>query len=376
MTQILAITILRIRSLFRDKKSYVFFIGLPILFTVIFGSVHGGTDGNRNLPAVGLLQSEVADSLYYNQLETAKDFVWIKGNYAELMDSLQQGQLIAVVEADTNNITVYKRYNYPEQMQLEALLKMRAQELAMLNQLVPDLDMRDRIEQSWSTLTVGFTWQPRYAVENADEAIGDKTVSFSQASMAIGFALMFMMMNVVIGAGTVIEEKRQGTWKRMLMAPLSSSQIFFGYGIGYFVIGWLQFIILMVVASVLFGVSWGNIISVITVVSLFLASIIALGLLLSQLVKNYLQQQTIGSLVIIASSMLSGIFWPLEIVPEFMVSFAKLMPQYWALNGLVDAMLLNKDPLQLLPPIMSLTILTIVFFGGWQLLNKISRFGY
>lgn len=379
MNQVLAIAWLRIKSVFRDKKSYLWFVGLPIIFTMIFGSMMGSGE-ERRLPPVGLIVENQSDmwieaGFSVQQLQNSQDFNWVEGERENLIELVKNGKLIAVVEMRDDGFAILKRFNFAEHIQLENLIRQNVAEQAALQTYISDEAQRQRVQEAWNQLDIVYKWEPLSVVEDnaaTTEMVGTETVDYSQGTMAIGFAIMFLMINIVIGAGIVLIEKGQGTWNRMLMAPIKPSQMFIGYGLGYVAIGWLQFLILMVVSTVLFDVQWGNFFSFVVITTLFLVAIVSFGLLLSQLVKSFKQQQAVGSLLVTATSMLSGVFWPLEFVPEVMRTIAKGIPQYWAMEGLKSAMYLNKGITELLEPIMALGLFTLIFYGVWLVLYKFS----
>jgi ABC-2 type transport system permease protein len=91
----------------------------------------------------------------------------------------------------------------------------------------------------------------------------------------------------------------------------------------------------------LFGVSWGNLPGVILFASLMIIAFIGLGLMIGGFVKTSKQQQAIGSIMIVSTSMLGGVYWPLEIVGDFMQKIALIVPQYWAISGFQELMAAN-----------------------------------
>ncbi|MGB8956665.1 MAG: ABC transporter permease, partial [Tumebacillaceae bacterium] len=91
--------------------------------------------------------------------------------------------------------------------------------------------------------------------------------------------------------------------------------------------------LLMVVSSLLFGVQWGDIPTLIVLVSAMMFCVVGLGLFIAGFVKTTEQQSTIGSIVIISTCMLGGIYWPLDIVSDTMRKIADFVPQTWAMEG-------------------------------------------
>ena len=153
---------------------------------------------------------------------------------------------------------------------------------------------------------------------------------------ASGFSIMFLMITMMSVTGTILEARSNGVWYRLLSTPASRFEIAFGYLLSFFMIGWIQFGILMLATSIFFDVSWGNPIYLVLLVSAMLFAIVGLGLLISGFVKTVEQQSAIGNLVVISTCMIAGVYWPLEIEPAFMQKMAEFLPQRWAMKGLTE----------------------------------------
>lgn len=196
------------------------------------------------------------------------------------------------------------------------------------------------------------------------EPISHETASISNiAVVGLGMTIMFLMMSAVISTGVVLEERQKGTWRRLLAAPVLRLEVLLGYLLGFFVVALLQFGVLAVVQHYLFKVTWGNLMLLIPFASLFLICAISIGLAIAGMVRTFQQQSTVASLVMTASGMLSGIFWPVEIMPQIMQTIAQGMPQYWALQGFQSIMLRGQSASGLLAPALVLSGMTVVFLA-------------
>lgn len=71
-------------------------------------------------------------------------------------------------------------------------------------------------------------------------------------------------------------------------------------------------------------------------VSLFLLTVVGIGLMIAANVRTPEQQLAFGNLFVIATCMVSGMYWPIDIEPKFMQSIAEFLPQKWAMSGLTE----------------------------------------
>lgn len=341
----------------------------------------GGDNGvsEANGPQIGLVKPTLSEEgeLFYNSLLESKEFQWIEGEQAVLLEQVQSSKLVAAIEWNAgdqkNEVVIWKRYQTPELIQLEALVNQRLQERGRWYQYLQVMELNNEtskqleneLNERLNNLSLHFQYEANSNKNGELQAVNQSSTA------ALGFSIMFLMMNVLSGAGVILVEKNQGTWNRLKMTPISENHLFVGYGLGLFLVGWLQFLILMIVSTILFHVQWGNLLSFIIMTSLFLMSAISLGLFISQITKNFKQQQGIGSLLVVASSMLAGVFWPLEFVPETMQKAALFTPQYWALEGLKAAMFNAATLFELKANILALVGFLATFHLGWLVRRNI-----
>ena len=99
---------------------------------------------------------------------------------------------------------------------------------------------------------------PAITVKNVTN--GTQPVTFDVlAYMAPGMALMFLMYTVSHGGRTLLAEQRQGTLPRLLVTPISTTQVLGGKVFGIYLTGVAQMLILIGASTLLFALKWGNI---------------------------------------------------------------------------------------------------------------------
>jgi ABC-2 type transport system permease protein len=147
---------------------------------------------------------------------------------------------------------------------------------------------------------------------------------------------MFVMFSLLSVSGTILEARKNGVWFRLLSTPVSRAQVIGGYMLSFFLIGWIQFGILMLLSKWLFDVQWGNLLGLIVLVSALLLAVVGLGMFIAGFVKTTEQQSAIGSIVIVSTCMLGGVYWPLDIVSDTMRRIAEFVPQFWAMQGFTE----------------------------------------
>lgn len=119
----------------------------------------------------------------------------------------------------------------------------------------------------------------------------------------------------------------------LLTSPTSKGQVMIGYLFSYFMMGAIQLFVLMVVMNLIYGSMWGNLIYFVPFAALVILTIVGFGLMMASIVKTRQQASALSAVLIVSTCMLGGVYWPLEIVPEFMQQIAKAVPQSWMITG-------------------------------------------
>ncbi|HYG56631.1 MAG TPA: ABC transporter permease [Symbiobacteriaceae bacterium] len=195
----------------------------------------------------------------------------------------------------------------------------------------------------------------------ARQASAEVTAGRPVDAAAIGFIITFVMMAVFMMSGVILQERRQGTWPRLLTTPQPRLTLISGYLLSFFLTGLAQFAILVVVSRLVFGVDWGPLLPLAAMASATVLCAGGMGLFLAGIVKTYEQQVTVGVLVINATSMLGGVYWDLSWVSQTMQRIGYLTPQAWALDGFREVMLRGGAWSGLLLPLAVLLGITAVF---------------
>ncbi|MEH7181058.1 ABC transporter permease [Neobacillus vireti] len=149
---------------------------------------------------------------------------------------------------------------------------------------------------------------------------------------------------------------------RLMTTPAKKFRIVFGYLIAYFLMGWIQFAVLMAAMNILFDTQWGNLTYLIPFASLVIVCVVGFGLMIAGVVKTKQQAGAIGAVLVVSTCMLGGVYWSIELVPEFMQKIALAVPQSWAMSGFKEIISGSLHFTTLLMDTLALVGFTAVFF--------------
>lgn len=163
----------------------------------------------------------------------------------------------------------------------------------------------------------------------------DNKVGLVQA--VAGTAVMMLLFSVVgIGMG-LLEEKQEGTLKRLLYTPMNPISILFGKMIAANIISIFQLLIMFLFANLVFGLDifshLGGLLIMILATS-FACS--AFGVLLASFARSRQQVQGLSTLIILVMSAIGGSMMPIFFMPAFMQKLAIMSVNYWSIQGFFD----------------------------------------
>lgn len=161
--------------------------------------------------------------------------------------------------------------------------------------------------------------------------------------VAPGIVAMIVMTAVLTGlAASIAREKEQGTLDGILISPISRLSIILGKALAQAVRGLIQGAIVLVLAILLFGVTiHGNILLIVLLLLLGIFSFVGLGILVSAIAT---EQETATQLLFMFQFpmlFLSGVFFPILMMPNFMQKIAYFIPLTYAINALRKVMVLG-----------------------------------
>jgi ABC-2 type transport system permease protein len=179
-----------------------------------------------------------------------------------------------------------------------------------------------------------------------------------------GMAVFFLMFSMFEGSRSIILEETRGTLPRLMTTPTPSWQIILGKMGGTFLSGLLQFTVLVVASSFIFGVNWGRSpvgLALIVVLTVFAAS--GLGALLTVFARNENQAGVIGGAVSLIFGALGGSFFPAQSLTGIVNFLSKLTINRWAMDGLTTLAVSGGDLYDVRIQALVLALIGAVTFG-------------
>jgi ABC-2 type transport system permease protein len=303
----------------RDKVVLFFTFIFPLLFLAIFGSIFSGNDSVSFRVAL-LNQSEsetatlLADEIAKNDLFQVDE----EATQKELaQEKMSRGQLDAMIILPDNFGAVGEDLAYPSgdiQVLYNQSNETAGQTLgSVLNSILND------INSQFVDTSVPFT------ATTESTAIAGSTRFDYTFSGILGFTMLTLG---IFGPTAVFPRLKQaGVLRRYKVTSLKVWQYFTANVISNAIIGLLSLIVMFVVSVLLFNLNMrGSYVTLGIVVLLGTVLMYGIGLAIGGWAKNEHQAAPVTQMVSIPMMFLSGVFFPVFLMPELLQAVTRFIP--------------------------------------------------
>jgi ABC-2 type transport system permease protein len=149
-----------------------------------------------------------------------------------------------------------------------------------------------------------------------------------------------LMMNVITSMMTglpraIAYEKDTGTLAGFLASPISRVSIIGGKALGHVIRGVIQAAVSLALAIILFGITiQGDLMLVVLVLFLGVYSFVGLGITLTSVAEDEETAAMIMMTLTMPMIFLSGVFFPIQMMPDFMQTISHLLPFTYAIDAM------------------------------------------
>lgn len=287
----------------------------------------------------------------------------IKNGKAEIGVYLQKEHFQVVVGIDTPNLEMI------QQTVREAYLKTTLEEsivkAAMAGSEAEKAVIRDELENLQAS--------PLFTIEKRSFKGSEAFVYDQRYHSLFGFTLFFVIYTIAYQVLSILVEKKDGLWDRMILSPVKKWEMYVGNYIFSFLSGYVQILFIMFIFRFIVGEEFnGKFIEVCLLMLPYVFAIVALSILLTALVKNTQQFNGVIPIVAVGSAMIGGAYWPIEIVEsKFMIFLSKINPVTYGMELLNGAVVYRYPFDELLFPISILLLMGVVMTGiGIHLMER------
>jgi ABC-2 type transport system permease protein len=361
------IAIKDLRLFLADKKATILTFLLPIPLITLFSLVFGGAGQNSGQRPMLLVMADEdqspASRAFIVRTDSLKEIKvkisttdsaerWIRTGAEDAVLIIHRG-LKDSMEAG-KQLPLELRFDKAKEMQMGILMAalgghftqligphaMALRAIARFDKQNPGMDsaMRSGVHEMISGNFRGETaGGAEEALLKATPIEPDKQTSPGLVQAVAGTAVMMLLFSVAGLGGALLQEKEEGTLKKLLFSPLKAESILFGKMISANIIGMLQLLIMFLFSALVFGLNIGAHIPALLLMILATAfACSGFGILLAAVAKSRAQVQGLSTLIVLTMSAVGGSMIPSFIMPLWMQKMAACTVNYWSIQGFYD----------------------------------------
>lgn len=351
-----------------DKKGMFLTFLLPIILVSLFGIIFGVSKKREPRPQVLVVADEdrsatsknilaQLDSLdeleiVYTSFDSAKAMV-IKGEESAILifhkglaDSVKKGvqpnMELCYDEAKSMELGMLQSALMAKLMDILGNTTFQQKALADFDKDNPSLDSHHR-SQMHSQIIIQIE---KEKLKNANlekpylklsALVAEKENSPMLVQVVAGNSIMMLLFSVVGIGASLLEEKQEGTLKKLLISPIPANQILFGKMIYVNIISILQLSVLFIYAYLVFKLNVPEkIVPLILMIFVTAFACSSFGVLLASIAKTKSQVQGISTLIVLTMSAIGGSMIPTFVMPAFMQTMSHFTVNYWGIQGFYD----------------------------------------
>jgi len=154
-----------------------------------------------------------------------------------------------------------------------------------------------------------------------------------------GSAVLFGFFLALTVGISFVHERRSGTFRRLLAAPVRRPLLLVAKLVPYYLVGLAQMAFLFGLGVVAFGMEvGGSPLALALLTSAVVFAAVSLGLFIASFGGTERQVGAIGSVCLLVMGLLGGCMVPRALMPASMQKFGLFTPHAWALDGYYDVL--------------------------------------
>lgn len=406
----LSIAFKDLQILFKDHGTLFQLFILPLLFIMVFSGALGaiGKDAPVTLPGLAVvdLDGGVAAQSLVSKITADGSLVVQVYSPTEAQSQLDENKVVGVLAIpagftagiqQSSPVTLVLTNGLKADPQIveavQLVIQSVAADMTLESQIIASLqqmgNMRanapaeqqvfntDRILAQARSQFVTAQARPLISIIQSVPQQGEEqeaTPDLSQAAVP-GFTVLFVFLAAQTTARSIYEEKKIGSFRRLVAAPLNKAELLIGKILPNFITALVEIVVIFAFGSLgmrLLGLTPLPIekapLGTILIAILLALCSSAFGIAIAAIARTENQISGLSTLLLWGLGLLGGSLVPLFILERFLGPIPMIVPHYWANRALDDLLIRGLSLAEISLPLVMLLGFSLLFFviGLWR----------
>lgn len=353
MNQFISFVIKETKHIVRDRRTMLILFGMPVVMMLIFGFAITTDVRNVKVTVVTAVMNPRIQQVV-QRIDASEYFV-----VTHTVSNTQEAkQLLADHQADMAIVfsNDFANGRYSEQANVQFLVdytdpNMAEQRVSYIQQIIMDELRSQQTAQQQAIANTKLLYNPQMK----------SAYNFVPGIMGMLLMLICAMMTSV----SIVREKERGTMEVLLVSPVKPLYIMIAKTVPYFVLSIFILISILLISKFILAVPIeGSVITILTVSLLYIVLALALGMLISVVSQTQVVALLIsGMLLIMPSTMLSGMIYPIESMPTVIQYISTVVPTRWYVSAIKKVMIMGVGVNMIYEELIIMLGMTLLFLG-------------
>ncbi|MDP4145861.1 MAG: ABC transporter permease [Bacillota bacterium] len=364
----------QLKLLFRNRIAILATISVPLILTYLFSFSMNSSSTEK------LYIADSDKSVYSKQLvdtlKQHKDITVVNTTEADIKKKVDDQEISLglvinknfgedLLSGNTLDIKLLQNYENGDSAVLEQII---SGDVSTFKKVVQDSKY---ISSELNSDNYKLSSQILGDIKNSSNiSVADRSLNSGQKTQdeatlrLIGFLVMFIWFVVIQGFRTLIDEKENSTFNRLLSTPTKYSNYLLSKIIATYIFGALHIAAILIAGKYFLKVSIvDNLLSVSLIFAAYLLVLTSITSIIVLFIKKQQNFTVTSSIIITVTGLLGGSFFSMEIAPSYIQTISKFTPEAWAIQALKDVMFNNSA--------LTLEVLPLSIFVGIGVLGLI-----
>ena len=353
MNQFISFVIKETKHIVRDRRTMLILFGMPVVMMLIFGFAITTDIRNVKVTVVTAVMNPRIQQVV-QRIDASEYFV-----VTQTVSNTQEAkQLLADHQVDMAIVfsNDFANERYSEQASVQFLVdytdpNMAEQRVSYIQQIIMDELRSQQTTQQQAIANTKLLYNPQMK----------SAYNFVPGIMGMLLMLICAMMTSV----SIVREKERGTMEVLLVSPVKPLYIMIAKTVPYFVLSIFILISILLISKFILAVPRkGSVITILAVSLLYIVLALALGMLISVVSQTQVVALLIsGMLLIMPSTMLSGMIYPIESMPTVIQYISTIVPTRWYVSAIKKVMIMGVGVDMIYEELIIMLGMTLLFLG-------------
>jgi ABC-2 type transport system permease protein len=330
--------VVSIKCFYREKTAMFFTIMFPILLILVFGTIFMDDDKLKfNLCLQDLDQTETSAEIAKSLADTGKFKITKVDPAIEATKYAKDNKVNLVLVIPKGYETSYTQYLQFDDF--NAFVTLRYVYDPSSSSVIDKMQILNMV---FARVNQGLSARPSF-IQTSEVSIHTRKYRFIEFFIP-GIIAMAIMTESLFGTVHLNTELRQkGIIRKLATTPITRTDWVLSNIMYQFILAVVSTTLMLLVSYAVFNVKLNLNAWLPLFIVLDVFTFVGIGMILTRLVKEAQSASAAANAIMFPMMFLSGSFFPIELMPDFLQAFAKVLPLYYLNEGLRAAMVFHDN---------------------------------